>query len=142
MIDSTLATAEGRRVKKGGGVGNGGRPFGKGGGVKGVSGGTVKASDLKPGDKVQFAQRKRTVEAVGAAKGRVAVSFKDGGITDLKPSQTLPRASRKVRVPAGSAAAKMKTYDKKYRMNPNNPANQQRHPDDTQPGPAKKIIRP
>lgn len=54
----------------------------------------VRASDLKRGDKVVFAQKVRTVSSIGKQNnGKVGISFKDGGITDLRPGQTLPRAS-------------------------------------------------
>ena len=49
---------------------------------------------------MHFAQKVRTVSTVGKqGNGKVGVSFKDGGITDLRPGQTLPRASNKVTVP-------------------------------------------
>lgn len=65
------------------------------GGSKGGSGGgrSVKASALKRGDRVHFAQKVRTVSSVGTQRnGKVGVSFKDGGITDFRPDQALPRA--------------------------------------------------
>lgn len=76
-------------------------PAGKGGSSKGASGGgSVKASDLKSGDRVHFAQKVRTVSTVGKqGNGKIGISFKDGGDTDLRPGQTLPRASNKVTVP-------------------------------------------
>lgn len=87
-----------------------------------------------------FAQKVRTVSSVGMqGNGKVGISFKDGGITDMRPDQTLPRPSKKVRVPAGTAG-KMRKRDKKYAMNPNNPANQQMHPE-SKPT-TGKIIRP
>lgn len=101
----------------------------------------VRASDLKRGDKVVFAQKVREISSLGKQRnGKVGISFKDGGITDLRPDQMLPRPSKKVRVPAGSAAGKMLKQDKKYAMNPNNRANSQMHPD-SKPE-TGKIIRP
>ncbi len=108
----------------------------------GVGQGEIKASSLKGGDRVVFAQKARTVSSVGMQKnGKVGVSFKDGGVTDLRPDQTLPRPSKKVRVPAGAASKFVKApkVDKKWASNPNNPKNQQRHPDDDRA--SKKIIR-
>ena len=71
----------------------------------GVGQGSIRASNLKSGDRVVFAQKVRTVSSVGKqSNGKVGVSFKDGGDTDFRPDQTLPRPSKKVRVPAGSAS--------------------------------------
>lgn len=114
----------------------------KGGSIKGVGQGSVKVSSLKSGDRVVFAQKARTVSSVGVQKnGKVGISFKDGGITDMPGSSSLPRPSKKVRVPAGAAAkfVKAPNPDKKWAMNPNNPKNQQRHPDSDRA--SKKIIR-
>lgn len=53
----------------------------------------VAASGLKPGDKVHFAQKRRTVSSVGKQRnGKIGISFKDGGVTDLWPTQRLLRA--------------------------------------------------
>lgn len=54
---------------------------------------SVKATSLKRGDKVIFAQQAKTVRWVGKeSKGRIPVSFETGGITDIARDQTLPRA--------------------------------------------------
>lgn len=59
---------------------------------KAEKGQPVRASDLKRGDNVVFAQKVRTVSSIGKQRnGKVGISFKDGGITDLRPDQTLPR---------------------------------------------------
>jgi len=72
-------------------AGTGGSKGGSGGGG---GSGSVKASDLKPGDRVHFAQKVRVVSSTGMQhNGKVGVSFKDGGITDFRPSETLPRAA-------------------------------------------------
>lgn len=118
-------------------------PAGRGGSIKGVGTGSIKASDLKRGDRVVFGQQVKTVSSVGKQNnGKIGVSFTTGGVTDLRPDQTLPRPSKRVRVPAGSAQKfkKAPAPDKKWAANPNNPKNQQRHPDDDRA--SKKIIRP
>ena len=118
-------------------------PAGRGGSIKGVGTGSIKASDLKAGDRVVFGQQVKTVSSVGKqSNGKIGVSFKTGGITDLRPDQTLPRPSKKVRVPAGTAQkfTKAPAPDKKWARNPNNPRNMQRHPDDDRA--SKRIIRP
>lgn len=80
-------------------------PAGKGGSVKGVGQGSIKASNLKAGDRVVFGQQVKTVSSVGKqGNGKIGVSFKSGGVTDLRPDQSLPRPSKKVRVPAGTAS--------------------------------------
>ena len=54
----------------------------------------IRASDLKRGDKVVFGQQVKTVSSVGKQRnGKVGVSFTTGGVTDLRPDQTLPRAA-------------------------------------------------
>ena len=80
-------------------------PAGRGGSIKGVGQGSIKASNLKPGDRVVFGQQVKTVSSVGKqSNGKIGVSFTTGGVTDLRPDQSLPRPSKKVRVPAGSAS--------------------------------------
>ena len=108
----------------------------------------IQASDLKKGDRVVFAQQAKTVSSVGMqGNGKVGISFTTGGVTDLRPDQTLPRAAAarapKVSVNQSGRAGKFiaaRAPDKKWAMNPNNPRNQQRHPDDDRA--SKKIIRP
>lgn len=91
-------------------------PAGRGGSIKGVASGSIKASDLKRGDRVVFGQQVKTVSSVGMQKnGKVGVSFTTGGVTDLRPDQTLPRPSKKVRVPAGTAGKFTNRPDPAYR---------------------------
>ena len=107
----------------------------------------IQASDLKKGDRVVFAQQAKTVSSVSTQRnGKVGISFTTGGITDLRPDQTLPRAAParapKVSVNQSGRAGKFvaaKAPDKKWAMNPNNPRNHQRHPDDDRA--SKRIIR-
>ena len=92
-------------------------PAGRGGSIKGVGQGSIKASNLKPGDRVNFAQKTRVVSSVGKQNnGKIGISFKDGGVTDLRPDQTLPRPSKKVRVPAGSAKKFVKQPNPESRL--------------------------
>lgn len=91
-------------------------PAGRGGSIKGVGQGEIKVSRLKAGDRVVFAQKVRTVSSVGAqGNGKIGISFRDGGITDLRPDQTLPRPSKKVRIPAGTARKFITKPDPRHR---------------------------
>ena len=129
MIDKTIRDAEGKARSK-------------------TNDSQIQASDLKKGDRVVFAQQAKTVSSVGMqGNGKIGISFTTGGVTDLRPDQTLPRAAAarapKVSVNQSGRAGKFiaaRAPDKKWAMNPNNPRNQQRHPDDDRA--SKKIIRP
>jgi hypothetical protein len=97
----------------------------------------IQASDLKSGDRVIFGQQAKTVSSVGMQKnGKVGISFTTGGVTDLRPDQTLPRAapakSPRVRVNQSGRAGKFIVGTNKLSpsaYSPNNPRNWTRHPD-------------
>lgn len=138
MIDRTLAKAEGKtrhtgmKVKKAPGT------------TKEVAG-----YELKRGDRIHFAQSVKTVSSVGNQRnGRIGVSFTSGGVTDVGAGQKFtvagPAKTVKARssgIPKGNPGkfSEAKPRDKKWEANPNNPRNQQRHPDSDRA--SKKIIR-
>jgi hypothetical protein len=108
--------------------------------------------ELKRGDRIHFAQSVKTVSSVGKQRnGRIGVSFTSGGVTDVGagqkfivagPAKTVKTKSKGI--PSGNSgqyreAKPSKPADKKWAANPNNPRNQQRHPDDDRA--PKKIIR-
>lgn len=110
----------------------------------------VAGYELKRGDRIHFAQSVKTVSSVGKQRnGRIGVSFTSGGVTDVGAGQkfTVAPPAKTVKakasgIPKGNPGkyTEAKPVDKKWAANPNNPRNQQRHPDDDRA--SKKIIRP
>jgi hypothetical protein len=110
----------------------------------------ISGYELKRGDRIHFAQSVKTVSSVGKQRnGRIGVSFTSGGVTDVGAGQKFtvapPAKTVKARsntLPKGNSGQykQAKPADKKWAANPNNPRNQQRHPDDDRA--SKKIIRP